>query len=84
MEIELGKGDIAVSDFFDENGEWAGIAFSEFKCDVGEVVDTGAVSVRDLKPLATIFSRNPKSLDMIIDACQRAKSKINPYPNEPA
>ena len=83
-EIILGQGNTIVSDIFADDGSWIGIAFSEFKCAVGETVDTGAVTVEDLDPLVTIKADHPMSLDMVIAACQRAKEKYNHWPTESA
>ena len=78
LNIELGNGDKLVTDIWDDkNGEWAGIAISDGEAEVGEFIDTGADRVGELKPHVTIVTTNPKSLDVIIAACERAKTKLN-------
>ncbi|MCG7932119.1 MAG: hypothetical protein N0E44_18975 [Candidatus Thiodiazotropha lotti] len=77
--IELGHGDKLVTDICDPAGEWAGITISDGKCIVGETIETGAECVSDLNPELVIVTSNPKSLDVIIEACERAKLSISPY-----
>lgn len=77
LEIELGHGDKLVSDIYDEkNGKWAGIAMCDGNCPVGEFINTGAKMVADLNPHVVIRTANPDSLDVIIQACERAKEKL--------
>lgn len=76
MEIELGHGKHLVTDIFDPDGEWAGIAISEGECPVGEFAETDAETVADLNPLVIIKTENPASLDVIIAACERAKAAM--------
>ena len=77
IEIELGHGDKLVSDIYDDkNGEWSGIAISDGNTPVGEFSDEVFNSVADLNAHLIIRTKNPKSLDVIIAACERAKLKI--------
>lgn len=78
LEIELGHGDKLVTDIYDDiNGEWAGIAISDGNCPVGEFAKIDAERVGDLNPDLIITTKNPKSLDVIIDACERAKTRLS-------
>jgi len=76
MNIELGNGDKLVTDIFAPDGEWCGIAISEGDCPVGEFADIEAETVGELEPLLTITTKDPKSLDVIIAACERAKAQV--------
>jgi hypothetical protein len=76
LEIELGHGDKIVTDIYDPEGQWAGIAISNGDCPVGEFIETGAKTVGDLEPLLTITTANPKSLKVVIQACERAIEKL--------
>jgi hypothetical protein len=72
LQIELGHGDKLITDIYDEDGEWAGFAISDGHCSIGDIAETGADRVADLEPIVTIITHNPKSLDVIIQACERA------------
>ena len=77
LEIKLGNGDKLVTDIYDDiNGEWAGIAISDGTTPVGDFAETGADRVSDLEPELTITTSNPLSLDVIIQACERAKKHL--------
>ncbi len=77
LNIELGHGDKLITDIYDDkNGVWAGISISHGKCPVGEFIDTGADRVLDLSPVVTITTASPKSLDVLIAACERAKKHL--------
>lgn len=78
IQIELGNGDKIISDIFDpDNHEWAGIAISEGNCPVGEVADLPDIkTVSDLNPIITIVTSNINSINVIIEACNRAKKHI--------
>lgn len=77
LELHLGAGDKLVSDVYDDvNGEWSGIAISDGDCPVGEFINTGAKMLDDLDPLLVIKTSNPKSLDVVIAACERAKARL--------
>ncbi len=77
IEIELGNGDKIVSDIYDDvNGDWSGIAISDGDCEVGEYFNTDAKTVDELNPIIVIRTRNVKSLDVIIQSCERAKSRL--------
>lgn len=75
LEIILGYGDKIVSNIHDdESGEWVGIAISDGDCPVGEFTEIEAKTVNELNPLMVIKTANMASLDVIISACERAKS----------
>ncbi|MGY8872167.1 MAG: hypothetical protein ACKVJE_17145 [Pseudomonadales bacterium] len=80
LQIELGHGDKLVTDIYDDaNGNWAGIAISEGSTPVGEFAETGVDRVNELDPEITIITSNPASLDVIIQACERAKKHLATY-----
>ena len=71
LNIELGFGDKIITDIYDDiEHEWAGIAISNGKC------ETGAKTVEELNPILTIKSGDTKSIDVLIAALERAKTKI--------
>lgn len=82
IEIKLGHGNHIITDIFDSNGEWSGIAISYKKCDVGEFIDTGAKTVGELNPSCVIISDNSRSLEVVIQALLRARSKLKSKSND--
>ena len=68
--IWLGRGKTIVSDV---NGDdWAGIVVSNTE----EPAAIGEVYTGDLDPLIVIASKDPRSLDVIIERCQVAKKAL--------
>ncbi len=77
LQIELGNSDKIITDIYDDkNSEWAGIAISDGECPIGEIAELDADRVADLDPHVTIVTSNAKSLDVVIEACQRAKARL--------
>lgn len=74
--IQLGHGDKLVTDTHNTDEKWAGFCISDGKCPVGETIDTGCKIDSELNPEIRIITKVPKSLDMIIAACERAKSHL--------
>ncbi len=74
IEVELGKGDKLVSDIHNKEEGWGGIVIHYGSAEVGEIVDTGAEIDEELDVICRIITGNPKSLDVIIAACERAKT----------
>lgn len=77
-EIRLGDGRHRVTHIYDKDGSWAGIAISlgESHLLVGEECEPNCDTVRGLNPLVTITTDNPKSLEVVIGACVRAKKSL--------
>ena len=76
-EIQLGNADTLISDINNEAEGWAGVCFSEHDCEVGEEFKTDAKTDNELGAFFRIISTNPKSLDVLIEALQRAKVFID-------
>jgi len=74
--IELGHGDKIVTDIHNKDEGWAGFAISDGECEVGEAFETDAKTDIEMGAKFRIITKNPKSLDVIIAACERAKSYI--------
>lgn len=74
LDILLGQGDKIITDIHGDG--WSGIAVSAGEAEIGEFIDTGAKKVGDLDPLVTIVADNLKSLNVIIEACERAKEHL--------
>jgi hypothetical protein len=76
MQIELGHGDKLVTDTHNFEEGWAGFCISDGDCAVGETIDMRVETDLELKPELRIITKNPKSLDVIIAACERAKKYL--------
>ena len=76
LDIELGKGNTIVSDVHNVDGKWAGICISYGEARTGELVELEGDTDEEIGAVLRIRSTNPKSLDVVIAACERAKALI--------
>ena len=76
-EIELGSGDVIISDIHNVKDKWAGVAFSQGECKVGEYVENGGKTDIEIGAYFRIISTNPKSLDVLINALWRARRQLD-------
>ncbi len=74
-DIELGFGNKIISDIHNHEEGWAGFCVSHGNCPVGEEIYAGKTDI-ELGAFLRIRTSNPDSLDVIIEACERAKSSL--------
>ena len=80
LTLELGKGDIIISDIRekDTDAEWHGICFT--RRESGEIGDIApgmeGKTTTEVGAFLRVTATNPKSLDVLIEACERAKARF--------
>ncbi len=77
LTIELGNGDTVITDILGPEAKWAGVCFTRHECPVGTYVDMGADTDIEMGAFFRIVATDPKSLDVLIAACERAKALIS-------
>ncbi|MFT6550485.1 MAG: hypothetical protein ACJA1I_000513 [Zhongshania marina] len=77
--IQLGDGATVISDVICKDG-FCGVCFSEAETNLGvggdQAENVGNKKVDEIGAYIQILTKNPASLDVLIDKCQRAKAEL--------
>jgi len=77
--VQLGDGETIISDVTTDEG-FCGICFSEAEVNLGvggdQTENVGGKKVDEIGTYFQILTKNPDSLDVLIDKCQRAKAAL--------
>ena len=71
-DIEMGHGNLVISDIHNADEGWVGVAFTDDNCPVGEYFDTDAETDNEMGAFMRIRTSNRKSIQVLIYALLRA------------